>query len=335
MYVSVNNFPTQEPFGDDPDSNLPALDPTQAGQQNATSYGVSLLTVPKTSLTTQTTANTTYFYNQNPNNTGFVAHPSVDEDAINGASGTESIFSDYNTPAGDNKISSISGPASAPTLTTANGFVTVTAYNGPPTASQPNGDNTIDAGDTRFGATVVKSNGVLWAVQDVSSGGRAALKWIRINASTGAIIGQGVIGDATHDYYYGSIAVNKLGNVVIGYTRSGTGEFASSYASVGTYDATSVTFQNPILLKAGIANYDITYGGTRNRWGDYSETTLDPNDPTKFWTSQEWASGTNLWSTQITEIGIAAAPEPAGWAAFVIGAAMLGVVAVRRRQIAH
>jgi hypothetical protein len=49
-----------------------------------------------------------------------------------------------------------------------------------------------------------------------------------------------------------------------------------------------------------------------NRWGDYSATTLDPNDPTHFWTIQEWAGGSTTWAMQISEIiiGPSVIPEP-------------------------
>ena len=54
--------------------------------------------------------------------------------------------------------------------------------------------------------------------------------------------------------------------------------------------------------------------GDRNRWGDYSDTVVDPTDPYTFWTFQEWASAPDIWSTQITEIYLTVSeiPEPAG-----------------------
>ena len=96
---------------------------------------------------------------------------------------------------------------------------------------------------------------------------------------------------------------------MIGYTRVGdntTTDFASSYASIGSFNGVSTSFNAPVLLKAGVGNYSIV-GNGRNRWGDYSATTINPNDPFDFWTIQEFAgpgSGSfpTLWDTQITEI---------------------------------
>ncbi len=334
VYVSVNNFGSSA----DADGAV-----SSGGSSNAPAApGESVLVVPKTSLTAQTTTGTTLFYNQSFNNTGFSAHPVVDLDSPAVSPGTEYLLSSYNgnfNGTGYEKISSVTGTAATPTLTTSGGLVTVTAFTDPPAASQPNGDNTIDAGDTRFDGSVVKVNGELWGVQDITVNGHAGLKVVRINASTNALISETTIADSSHDYYYGSVAVNGQGSVVVGYTRSGATEYASSYASVGTYTAGGVTFGSPILLKAGVGNYDIEYGAGRNRWGDYSATMVDPTDPTKFWTTQEWSSGISsgttpdygAWSTQITEISVPA-PEPSQWVGLSIGALGLFGLSLRARK---
>lgn len=328
--VSVNDFPTTGPDASNPDGNQPPVDPNNTS--NATGFGVSFLVTPKTSLSAGSSANSTLIYNQNPNNVGFAAHPATD---LDNTTGTQYIFSDYSTSTGANSLSTITGTNASPTLHGGSGNVTVTAYNAPPPAQQPNGDNTLDTGDTRFGSSVVKFNNQIWSVQDITLNGRAALNLVRLNLTTGAVT-ETTIGDAQHDYYYGSVAVNALGTVVVGYTRSGTDGttgFASSYASIGAYTASGVTFNTPpLLLKQGVANYDIKDGNGTNRWGDYSATTVDPTDPTKFWTSEEWASGTNIWSTQITELDTSMAPEPSPAATIgMFGLVIAACMTCRRR----
>ena len=57
------------------------------------------------------------------------------------------------------------------------------------------------------------------------------------------------------------------------------------------------------MLKAGSASYKFTdsnYGATR--WGDYSATSVDPIDPTRFWTIQMVPSAPQVYFTQITEV---------------------------------
>lgn len=43
-------------------------------------------------------------------------------------------------------------------------------------------------------------------------------------------------------------------------------------------------------MKAGESAYTKTFGGGRNRWGDYSVSAVDPANDTDLWTIQEYAS---------------------------------------------
>jgi len=43
----------------------------------------------------------------------------------------------------------------------------------------------------------------------------------------------------------------------------------------------------PVTYTHGLANYYETFGGGRNRWGDFSATCIDPRNDTDFWTIQE------------------------------------------------
>jgi hypothetical protein len=68
-----------------------------------------------------------------------------------------------------------------------------------------------------------------------------------------------------------------------------------------------------MLLKAGVSDYERLDSQNRNRWGDYSATTVDPADPSIFWTTQEFVSAADVWSTQVTEL-IVPQPDEARWA---------------------
>jgi hypothetical protein len=55
----------------------------------------------------------------------------------------------------------------------------------------------------------------------------------------------------------------------------------------------------PHVYAPGGSSYFKTFGGTDNRWGDYSNTQVDPADDQSFWTVQERASATqDFWATQ-------------------------------------
>jgi hypothetical protein len=152
-------------------------------------------------------------------------------------------------------------------------------------------------------------DGSYYGIHGASVDGRAALRWYKIDADTLSLESEGVIADDTLDLIYGSIAANEFGDIVVGMTGSSESQYASAYAVVGNTDELgSVTFGDLQLLKAGVDDYERLDGSSRNRWGDYSATVLDPSDPYTFWTFQEWVSGDNAWSVQITEINVV--PEP-------------------------
>jgi hypothetical protein len=193
--------------------------------------------------------------------------------------------------------------------------INVRPFSMPRLAIQPDGTRTLETGDDNsLGSSVIRVGNSIWTVNTSASDDRArnVLRWYEIDATTNQIKQQGEIGDATHDYFYPSVAVNPSGDVVIGFNRSGLNEFISSYAVSGSTVNGKTDFGQPLLLKAGQANYFQDFGSGRNRWGDYSSTVLDPSDPLSFWTFQNVAGQDNQWFTQITQVRLDAVktPEP-------------------------
>ena len=194
------------------------------------------------------------------------------------------------------------------------------------TAHQPDGTTTLQANDARLSAKVYAVGGVLYAVGNTELNGRLAIRWYRVRAADHTLLEQGTLADPNLDLYFPSIAANHYGVVVIGCNGSGGATYISSYAYVGETKNGQTTFGGGLLLKAGVDNYhDIseTFGlATDSRWGDYSATSVDPANPTHFWTLQSWAdfSDPNLdygiWATQITEVIATTPPQlaiaPAG-----------------------
>jgi len=193
------------------------------------------------------------------------------------------------------------------------------------------GISSIGSG-TGFRSSVLEVGDSLWAVNNVKIDNRNGLRWFEIDERTNVLLQTGTISDPLHDYFYPSIAANNFGDVLIGFNRSGLDEFVSSFAVAGDTLGGTTTFGDPILLQAGQANYFQDFGVGRNRWGDYSATTLDPNDPLRFWTIQEWVSSPNIWSTQITELIFTPIPEPSPLLLF--GTGILGLLGYgwRRQQ---
>ena len=315
---------------------------------NYTSQDV--LTVSKAGLLSGGASNptSTLTYNASATAYGFGGYPVVDQD--NG--GTASNLGEYVLGVGtannnSAKVDTLSGTAGSAVLAN-NGTVTFTSANAlAGFAHQPGGNNTIDTGDNRFSGAVVKQSGIIYSANTLAdkTTGLADIHILGINAATNALVIDQIIsgtgkgtGGTNLDLYYPSLAINAAGNVVIGYSGSGSNDYASAYIVAGKLAANgaSIAFGNAIKTAAGQGNYNVDYGSGRNRFGDYSATTVDPTNPNNFWTVQEFAIGTNQWGTQITEIGMAsAAPEPAGWATLLLiagGIAGLCLRAGKRRQ---
>jgi hypothetical protein len=150
----------------------------------------------------------------------------------------------------------------------------------------------------------------MWAVQGVESGGRAAIRWFQIDETTNAVLQSGLLADAELDLYYASIAVNEFDQVVIGCSGSSENQFVSAYAVAGETVNGVTTFGTLLLLRDGVDAYERIDSYGRNRWGDYSATVVDPDDPSVFWTFQEFAGPFNNWVTNITELRLPVAFIP-------------------------
>ncbi|HEV3167009.1 MAG TPA: PEP-CTERM sorting domain-containing protein [Isosphaeraceae bacterium] len=306
---------------------------------SAASEGV--LVIPKAALIGGSVAGATQFTNIPISSTGFTPAPIVDYD---NAATSHLLVSSFNSTS--LVFSTINNTTTSPTLSPATRTDTVAGNVNTIFASQSGGPNNIDAGDTRFGTSVVKQDGFLWAVNTNTIAGREALVIYRFDATTGALLETKTIGDSTHDYFYGSIAVTQNGDMIISYTRSGPTEFAGSFATWGHFDGTSMTLNtgSQFTLHAGTGSYNVQFGGGRNRWGDYSQTTIDPNDPNTIWTVQEWASGDSPfgagnpgnWHTQIAEFTFPQStptiPEPSSLVLSAIGLGLVALKGIRCRR---
>jgi hypothetical protein len=175
-------------------------------------------------------------------------------------------------------------------------------------ASQPLPKADVEIlGGNRFHSSMIKRNGSFWLVHtvlDFSVGIRPTLHWYRIDAETTELQEEGLIVMDGMDLYYGSIAVNELGHVVIGFNGSSDTEYIGSYAVLGQTVNDVTTFGEPQLLQASQAGYEVTRNNDRNRWGQYSATVVDPDDPRIFWTFQEVVAEEDVWSTQITQLTV-------------------------------
>ena len=219
----------------------------------------------------------------------------------------------------------------------------------------------IDTSDQRIGSSVYEVNGRIYAVYTATPVGSdyTSVHYIVTDAVTKKLISEGDIGDGAHDYYQGSLAVNKSGQVVIGYNRSGSGADGkiSILAQAFNTDANGVLVKNGAeqLLKVSLVD-DYHNGSTdgfvasgRQRWGDYSAVSVDPTDDNSFWVIGEYAreyndaagghpggTGGSRWSTWISQVTLndAAVPEPSTWLTMIVGFGAVGFGLRRKRRVA-
>ena len=98
--------------------------------------------------------------------------------------------------------------------------------------------------------------------------------------------------------WMGSAAMDKQGNVLIGYTAAGVDLFPST--RFAGYAAGEPAIHDERTMVAGMAA-QVDANDPLDRWGDYSTMTIDPTDDCTFWyTAQvQTVEGTFNWSTRI------------------------------------
>lgn len=294
--------------------------PIQGDQQANT-----IVAVPKSDLLAPmpTVAHAAVFQNS-IGDTGISVQPVVD---LDNKRSLTTLVSSPNPMLVANQLirSDLLGGIGSPTRTVATTIIPVNFYPAILSAVQP-GAAKLDIGfGSQLSSNVILQNNTMWGVQTVSDNGQAALRYFQIDADTNKVLQEGLIKKPGLDLFYGSIAVNKSGEVVIGFTGSGKSQFASAYAVAGVTINGKTIFTDPFILRQGTATYD------RFRWGDYSATTVDPSNSKSFWTVQEWASTMNLYGTQITEIRfgeVFSAPEPSTF--LLIGSGLLWLAGRQR-----
>ena len=103
-----------------------------------------------------------------------------------------------------------------------------------------------------------------------------------------------------------SVAMDKFGNMAIGYSVSSSSMFpAARFASRAATDPLGTMGGETSLVEGTGAQ-----SGTLHRWGDYSAMTVDPVDDCTFWYTTEYlkATGTFNWSTRIGSFKLAGCP---------------------------
>jgi|GEM_PF-2789649 len=128
---------------------------------------------------------------------------------------------------------------------------------------------------------------------------QAGIRWyeLRYNDSEWSIYQHGTFAPDDDSRWMGSIAMDKDGNIGLGYSVSGTTTYPSIRLSGRNYSdlGGAMTFTESVVVTGGgnqVSNV---------RWGDYSMLAVDPADDMTFWYTQEFlpSTGWNTWRTRV------------------------------------
>ncbi len=140
-----------------------------------------------------------------------------------------------------------------------------------------------------------------------SNGSYSSVRYNKIELTGAAVVEQSELGAIGNFYLYPALAIDKDLNIAVTFSRSADTEYVGAFFS--SKYATDPPGLNPsTMLQEGLGNYVVTFGGTRNRWGDYLGIQLDPVNEYDVWTLTEYARAPNTWGTYVGRIRMAAYP---------------------------
>ncbi len=283
-----------------------------------------------------------------------------------GSSGTVLAASLFNFDSLGFKVNNLNSTDESGATLGAVNYLGQAAFTSPSPGHQPSvglaaNQRVIDTLDERISSSVYEVNGRIYMVNTVddTADGRdeSRVRYTVLDANTFAILDEGNIGEAGYDFYQGSIAVNEFGEVAIGYNRSGldpaTGKISFMAQLFRTMaDGKLQSMGNELLLKESLV--DDYHNGSlfgqaaagRQRWGDYSQVSVDPSNAHNFYLIGQFAREYNLpqfghpggtggsrWGTFIAVL-TTPVPEPQTWAMMVFGFGLMGYAMRRRRYTA-
>lgn len=122
--------------------------------------------------------------------------------------------------------------------------------------------------------------------------------WYDVRGSDGVLLQEGFVDNPDCDYIHPSLAVDGSGNIGFGWTRTPADEFPSVCIMMHAANDLPGTTRPPVKAVAG-TTYFRHAKFKLLPWGNYSATCIDPSDPLRFWTYQEYANSPNdgQWCT--------------------------------------
>lgn len=136
------------------------------------------------------------------------------------------------------------------------------------------------------------------------NGGGGGIRWYEIQSPNGTptLAQQSTFAPDLSYRWMGSIAMDKAGDMALGYTISTTLIHPSIWFTGRNASDPASTMQTEDTMFKGSGSQTVTSRGTAlSRWGDYSAMQVDPSDDCTFWYTSEYlpADGAFNWGTRI------------------------------------
>ena len=150
---------------------------------------------------------------------------------------------------------------------------------------------------------------------DGSDANHGAVEWFEFrnagsSSTTPTLFQSGHYDIDTNYRWLPSIAMDKDGNIALGYSKSSTTVEPGAYVTGRLASDPINTMGAEVQMQAGIG----AQLGAGNRWGDYSSMTLDPIDQCTFYYTNEYlkTNGGFNWSTRIAAFKFPSCASAAG-----------------------
>jgi hypothetical protein len=184
----------------------------------------------------------------------------------------------------------------------------------------------VDALDDRLFVAKIRTNRVtgertLWTAHNVgvNSGGasssedRTGSRWYEIeNLATSPSVKQaGTLFDSSANktgYWMPAMTMTGQGIALLGGNSAGDSKRTSISVAQHLPSTTLGTLEAPLDAIVSSADYNDGSGLGTMRWGDYSHTSVDPNDDMTAWTFQMYAQTNTQWGVRVVKL---IAPPPA------------------------
>jgi hypothetical protein len=184
-------------------------------------------------------------------------------------------------------------------------------------------DGQLDALDDRLFDAKLR-NGHIWTAHNIAvdatgagsdAGDRDGARWyeIDVTGAAPALTQSGTLFDPAaanpRFYWIPSIMVSGQGHAAIGASAAGATQYINAVTAGRFASDPAGELQSPLLFTQSATAYNPAADpGPARRWGNYSFTSLDPNDDMTMWTIQEYCNAADSYGLRVVQL---IAPAPA------------------------